>query len=354
MSDMKKEEKKYTAEEVAKIVLKKAQEMIEASALYKSNNSHEVENGEEPYNEDSECPEYLCDADIEEDFKEDDKRKKKKSPSDSSEDSEFESEEDSEFEEEDSDSDEPEHEKDLSPEENKEHDAAENEADEEDEDNIEADEEDEDNIEADEEEEVSEEIEEDAAEDKDTKEIISEASEDKKEDKDKDKKKKPPFAKSENGLSKLKKFIEDREDRLEKAHNSSQPARTRDYQIPVGVRDAEAKAAARGRQSKFRNPNKKKIMRNKGLKNKKLEKKRPGVDISDDVNTAAKPTRRHMYPKLKMSENKLKNKKMEKMLGMSNQSEKQDKQAPMKPQEPLKPGDSFKPNKMPGNGIKGY
>ena len=65
MANEKKEEKTYSAQEVAAIILKKSHELLKKSEVVKSNNSHEVETGEEPSNEDAECPKYLCDADIE-------------------------------------------------------------------------------------------------------------------------------------------------------------------------------------------------------------------------------------------------------------------------------------------------
>lgn len=62
----KKEEKFYTPAEVAMAVLKKAQELMKKSALFKATNSaHEIEVGEEPNNEDAECPPSLEEADIE-------------------------------------------------------------------------------------------------------------------------------------------------------------------------------------------------------------------------------------------------------------------------------------------------
>ncbi len=66
MADKKqKQEKFYTAEEVAHAVLKKAHELLKASSLYKANTSHELETGEEPHNDEAEAPEYLANADIE-------------------------------------------------------------------------------------------------------------------------------------------------------------------------------------------------------------------------------------------------------------------------------------------------
>lgn len=55
----------YTAEEAAILVLKKTEELLKNSKLVKSNTSHEVEAGQEPNNEDAECPAYLAEADIE-------------------------------------------------------------------------------------------------------------------------------------------------------------------------------------------------------------------------------------------------------------------------------------------------
>ena len=142
------DEKKYTAEEVAKKVLLKTQEMLQKSELLKTNTSHEVEAGKEPNNDDAECPEYLADADIEDSGE---KKAKKKDGEESFEDES-----------------QPEHEEQMSPEENEEHDAQENAEDEADADNIEADEEPE-------KKELDEEIEEDEADKKDSDEIIDEA-----------------------------------------------------------------------------------------------------------------------------------------------------------------------------------
>jgi len=60
-----KQEKFYTAEEVATAVLKKTEELLKASSLFKNNTAHEVETGEEPNNDEAEAPEYLANADIE-------------------------------------------------------------------------------------------------------------------------------------------------------------------------------------------------------------------------------------------------------------------------------------------------
>jgi len=181
------DKKTYTPEEVAAAVLKKTYEMWGQSVLAKAvNTSHEVELGEEPNNDDAEAPEYLAEADIEDDYKEDEKRKKGKKAS--SEAGEAEAEEDGE----DKHAEEPEHEEGMSAEEEKEHDAAENEADEKDEDKVEADEEDGG---------VSDK---DDAEVADTDKVIEEAADD---SDDKDKKKKKEFGKSEVETTDLKKSI---------------------------------------------------------------------------------------------------------------------------------------------------
>lgn len=73
-----KEEKFYTAEEVAVAVLKKAQELLKASLLFKgANSSHELETGEEPNNDDAECPPSLEEADIEDSGAHGEKKSKK-------------------------------------------------------------------------------------------------------------------------------------------------------------------------------------------------------------------------------------------------------------------------------------
>jgi len=59
------EDKKYSAEEAARLVLSAIHGTLKKSELLKSNTSHEVETGDEPNNDDAECPEYLAQADIE-------------------------------------------------------------------------------------------------------------------------------------------------------------------------------------------------------------------------------------------------------------------------------------------------
>lgn len=76
----KKEEKFYTPEEVATAILKKAQELLSSSALFKANTSHEVETGEEPNNDEAEAPEYLANADIEDSGAHGEKKSKKAKP----------------------------------------------------------------------------------------------------------------------------------------------------------------------------------------------------------------------------------------------------------------------------------
>ena len=73
-------EKFYTPEEVALAVLKKTQELLKASALFKANTSHEVEAGEEPNNDEAEAPEYLANADIENSGAHGEKKAKKAKP----------------------------------------------------------------------------------------------------------------------------------------------------------------------------------------------------------------------------------------------------------------------------------
>lgn len=68
------DKKTYTAEEVGRAILKKAEEMLKNSPLVKANTAHEIEEGDEPNNEEAQCPEYLAEADIEE---EKDQKKKK-------------------------------------------------------------------------------------------------------------------------------------------------------------------------------------------------------------------------------------------------------------------------------------
>lgn len=164
---MSKDAKTYTAEEVTKAILGRVHEMLK-----KSNTSHEVETGEEPYNDDAECPALLADADIENSGdSQPDRKKKSNKPSfgdDSSDDEEM---PDEEMEDEIL------------------NDAMENEDDEMDSDSIEADEEmdSEDEMpEADENGEFDEEMDEDVAEDdaegKPAKKVVKEAAKPKKED----------------------------------------------------------------------------------------------------------------------------------------------------------------------------
>lgn len=89
----KKEEKQYTAEEVARAVLQKAHEVLKSSKLAKANTAHEIEAGQEPKNDEAEAPEYLANADIE---NSDSGEKKKKKASGESEASEEGAEEESE------------------------------------------------------------------------------------------------------------------------------------------------------------------------------------------------------------------------------------------------------------------
>lgn len=68
-------EKKYTAEEVARKLLAATHNLLKKSELMKANTAHEIEEGLEPNNDDAEAPEYLANADIEGDGE---KKKKKK------------------------------------------------------------------------------------------------------------------------------------------------------------------------------------------------------------------------------------------------------------------------------------
>lgn len=185
-----KEGKFYTPEEVAIKVLEKAREMLAKSeVLKKANTSHEVEGGEEPNNDDAECPEYLADADIEGAGEEKANKKKKDS--------------------------EPAHEEGMSEDEEMAHDAAENEADEDDADKIEADEEPEAkeaDAEIEQEDAGEEDSEEEAAEEEDDKEEAEKAVDKKKMDKSESK-----------GINKLKNFLAKKEykceDKMKKAKN---------------------------------------------------------------------------------------------------------------------------------------
>jgi hypothetical protein len=73
----KKVEKFYTPEEVAVAILKKTQELLKASSSFKANTSHEIEVGEEPNNDDAECPPSLEEADIEDSGAHGEKKAKK-------------------------------------------------------------------------------------------------------------------------------------------------------------------------------------------------------------------------------------------------------------------------------------
>lgn len=71
-----KDKKEYTPREVAVEILKKTHDMLSKNSIMKANTAHEIESGEEPNNDDAECPEYLANADIEGSDK-DNKRDKK-------------------------------------------------------------------------------------------------------------------------------------------------------------------------------------------------------------------------------------------------------------------------------------
>ena len=119
MSD--EQEKNYSQYEAAITVLKKVQDMYKIS---KSNSSHELEPGEEPNNDDAECPDYLSEAESSPLGEGGENKKKKKAEGEAG-----------------AEGSQPEHEEGISEEEDKEHDAQEQSDDEQDSDNIEADEE---------------------------------------------------------------------------------------------------------------------------------------------------------------------------------------------------------------------
>lgn len=97
--------KKYTPEEVAVKILKHVQDLYKSSNLYKANTAHEIEPGQEPVSNDTECPEQLAEGENVKNSKKDSKKKGDKSI--------------------------PEHEEGLSPEEKEAHDATESMSDEE-------------------------------------------------------------------------------------------------------------------------------------------------------------------------------------------------------------------------------
>ncbi len=260
------DEKKYTAEDAATAILAKAHEMLSKNELTKANSSHEVENGEEPNNDDAECPAYLAEADIEGSGEKKAKKKDGEAVEGDNEDG-------------------PEHEEGMGAEEEKEHDAAENEADEKDTDIVEADEE---GGDAD-----------DEAEIKESKKVIKDAaSDDYKKDEKEDKGYKKEFEKSEDnkGLGKLRKFLENKEDRLEKAEPVGR--------ITVAAPQEPTSITDRMKQKRMITPK---------------EKQQLAYD--------------------KQKKRMQKNKKMEKYLGVSPKKEAQGKQGLMpvdKPQEPAK------------------
>jgi len=167
MSD--KNEKKYSAEEAAIAVLNKIQHMYKNSIICKNNSSHELEPGEEPNNDDAECPDYLSESETTP-LGEGNKKKKKAQSSEQFEDEEYQENQ-------------PEHEKDMNEEEDAVHDEQEQDDDEQDSDKVEADEEKDEY-------------------DQDADEIVENAASDKKGEK----KKENPFAKSENDIEKTNKF----------------------------------------------------------------------------------------------------------------------------------------------------
>lgn len=68
--------KKYSPEEVAIAILKKCQEVYD---LKKANTAHEIESGEEPKNDEAECPEQLaCESGAKSEDNDDSEESKKK------------------------------------------------------------------------------------------------------------------------------------------------------------------------------------------------------------------------------------------------------------------------------------
>jgi hypothetical protein len=345
------DEKKYTPEEATQAIFKKVHEMLKKSEIYKaSNTAHEVENGEEPQNDDAECPEYLANADIEGDG---DKKAKKK-PGDAAE---------SEGESEDKHSEEPNHEEDMGSEEEKEHDAEENEADEKDEDKVEADEE----SESKEKDDKKEEEEEDAADLKDTKEIIDEAASEN--DKKKEKKE---FEKSE-ALEKARIYdIKSKKKIADLPGNNYTPKRkkqpTKKWQEQQrkwknrkdrsARPDREQGQIAREYQGRDADNGRRKVAKTEKGINKlssflaKMEDKGTRMATPQE-STAIADTKGYSRmatpiekPKMENeAKKKAANKKVEKFLGVDQKQATQKPQAPMKPQEPQKPE---------GSEIKGY
>ena len=71
-------EKTYTPEEMAQAILNKCEELYKNSTLAKANTAHELEDGGEPSNDDSEAPEQLQVGEVTKPGQSEQKNKKKK------------------------------------------------------------------------------------------------------------------------------------------------------------------------------------------------------------------------------------------------------------------------------------
>lgn len=217
------EEKLYTPEEAARAILRKAHEMLKEKSLSKANTSHEVEIGEEPRNDDAECPEYLAQADIEGDGE----RKPKKAKGDGGYSEELE------------------HEEGMNESEETEHDLQEQEDDEQDADIIEADEE------------------EDTAETKNKKKVINAAASNSKEEGSKEEGSEEEGSKEEGseeeGSEEKEYWKKSETDVLVKAASDSNPKPPQPipHESVANKEAIKAKKAAKGKKKKSFKPRKK-------------------------------------------------------------------------------------------------
>ena len=240
MSD--KKEKDYSAYEAAIAVLNKVQDMYKTSNVYKSNSSHELEPGEEPNNDDAECPDYLSEAESSPLGEGGEGKKKKKAEGSQ-----------------------PAHEEDMSEEEDKEHDAQEQGDDEQDSDNIEADEE-------------------KGEYDQDADEIVENAASDKKGEK----KKENPFQKSEHGQEYKPELMRKKKDYHENAQKSEEDV-AKFCKYCGSAKQHEEAHQEQGEAMDLKKPSKLgSFMDQKKEKNKKMEKML-GIQEKQDKQGMQKP-----------------------------------------------------------------
>ena len=238
MSD--KNEKKYSAEEAAIAVLNKIQHMYKNSIICKNNSSHELEPGEEPNNDDAECPDYLSESETTP-LGEGNKKKKKAQSSEQFEDEEYQENQ-------------PEHEKDMNEEEDAVHDEQEQDDDEQDSDKVEADEEKDEY-------------------DQDADEIVENAAKDKK-------KKENPFAKSENDIEKTNKFDSKLSPKGKKARRATGSKFSKPLKGERGVHNPSPNSPGESNMGYLARQGTKLQREHGSLKNKVMDKLKPKWDRS--------------------------------------------------------------------------